>query len=173
MRAQPGQFLPVLTAIARPEEGGVLHPSVDGVRVGQRRLEMPHSRELPRVGRIVVPEVRAGRTVVGELVTHRLPAPPAVARALDHLPEPAARLRGVDAVRIGGRGLHVVDLPASEVWPADVPRLPRAVGSEDERTLTRAHQHPYPAHPLLLPGLAPDVVMMSAVHGSANDPLFT
>src|SRR5262249_60606586 len=88
---------------------------------------------------------------------------PAVIRALDHLPEPAARLGGIDPVRIGGRGLHVVDLPASEMGAADVPGLALAVGGEDERALARAHEYPYSAHPSLLPWLAPAIVMVSTV----------
>ena len=66
----------------------------------------------------------------------------AVVGALDDLPEPAAGLRGVDAVGIDGRALHVIDLPAGEVRAGDVPLLPLAVGGEDERALARADEDP-------------------------------
>src|SRR5207244_5352313 len=71
--AQAGQFLPRLAAVGRAEQGGVLRAGVDRVRVGQRRLEVPDALELPGVRRAVVPQVRAGRAVVDELVADRLP----------------------------------------------------------------------------------------------------
>src|SRR5581483_3186380 len=80
----------------------------------------------------------------------RLPAPAAVARALDDLPEPRAGLRRVQPVRIGRRALEVVDLPAAEVRPADVPPASGPVRGQDERALARADQCAYPAHPRLL-----------------------
>src|SRR5207244_5019042 len=58
-----------------------------------------------------------------------------VVAALDDLPEPAAGLRGVDAVRVRGRALHVIDLPAGEERAADVPFLALAVRRENERAL--------------------------------------
>ena len=97
--AQPGQLLPGLAAVGRAEQGGVLDAGVDGVRVGQRRLEVPDALELPGVRRAVVPLVGAGHAVVGELVADRLPRLAAVVGALDHLPEPAAGLRRVEPVR--------------------------------------------------------------------------
>ena len=150
-------------------------PGVDGVGIGQRRLEVPDALELPRVLRAVVPLVRGerlaglGRRVVDELVALALghavrrrgrlagrrarlvPRLAAVVGALDDLPEPAAGLRRVDPVRIDGRALEVVDLPAGEVRAADVPPLSLAVRRQDERALARADQDSYPAHPLLLP----------------------
>ena len=172
--AQAGQFVPGLAAVGRAEEGGVFDAGVDGVGIGQRRLEMPDAFELPRVLRAVVPLVRrerlAGfrRRVVDELVALALghavgrrgrlagrrarlvPGLAAVVGALDDLPEPAAGLRGVDPVRIDGRTFHVVDLPAGEVRAADVPLFALAVGREDERALACADQNPYSAHTLLL-----------------------
>ena len=169
--AQAGQLVPGLAAVGRAEQGGVLHAGVDGVRIGQRRLEVPDALELPGVLRAVVPLVRRerlaglGRGVVDELVALALghavgrggrlagrrarlvPGLAAVVGALDDLPEPAAGLRGVDAVRIDGRALQVVDLPAGEVRAADVPLLALAVGREDERALACADQNPYLAHP--------------------------
>ena len=148
--AQPGELLPRLPAVGRAEQGGVLHPGVDRVRIGQRRLEMPDALELPGVRRAVVPLVRAGDAVVHELVADRLPGLAAVVGALDHLPEPAAGLRRVQPIRVGGRSLEVVDLPAREVRAADVPPFALAVRRQDERALARADQYPYSAHPLLL-----------------------
>ena len=144
--AQAGQLCPGLAAVGRAEQRGVLHPGVDGVRIGQRRLEVPDALELPRVRRAVVPLVRAGHAVVGELVAHRLPGLAAVVRALDHLAEPAAGLRRVEPVRIHRRALEVVDLPAPEVRAADVPLLALAVRRQDERALARADEYSYPAH---------------------------
>src|SRR6059036_4286477 len=113
---------------------------------------MPDALELPRVLRAVVPLVRGeglarfrGR-VVHELVAlalrhlaglhghsaaGRLPRLAAVAGALDDLSEPPARLRRIQPVRIGGGAFHVIDLPAGEVWTADVPpaRFPSAVNT--------------------------------------------
>ncbi len=68
-------------------------------------------------GRAVVPLMGARHAVVDELVADRLPGLAAVVGALDHLTEPAARLRGVEAVRVDGRALEVVDLPAPKCGP--------------------------------------------------------
>ena len=137
--AQPGQFLPVLPAVGRPEQAGVLHPGVDGVGVVQRRLQVPDPGELPRVRRAVVPLVRARLALVAEIVADRLPGRPAIVGPLDHLAEPAAALRGVEPVRVGRRPLDVVDLPAGEMRPADLPLLALAVRSQHERALARPH----------------------------------
>src|SRR5512144_3345981 len=94
--------------------------------------------------------MRARDPVVHELVAHRLPRRAAVVRALDQLPEPTAGLRRVQPGRVGRGPLDVVDLPAREVRPADLPPLPRAVRGHDERALARPHQHPYAAHPFSL-----------------------
>src|SRR2546422_6179274 len=137
---------------------------------------MPDALELPGVLRAVVPLVRgegfAGvrRRVVDELVAlagrhavrrlrhstpGRLPRLAAVARALDDLSEPPARLRRVDAVGIGGGSLHVINLPAREVRTAHVPLLALAVCCQDEGSLSRADQYPYTAHDPLLSCRAP------------------
>src|SRR5262249_10295075 len=131
--AQPRQLLPGAPAVLRAEEAGVLDARVDRVRIGERRLEMPDTLELPRALRPVVPLMRGqrlagvGRGIVNELVAlafghalrrffhaaaWRLPGFAAVAGALDDLPEPAARLRREDAVRIDRRSFEVIDLPA-------------------------------------------------------------
>ncbi len=144
--AQAGELLPRLPAVGRTEQGGVLDAGVDGVGIGQRRLEVPDALELPGAGRAVVPLVGAGDAVVDELVPHRLPRLAAVVGALDLLPEPAARLRRVEPIRVGGRSLEVVHLPAREVGTADVPPLALSIRSQDERALLRADENPYSAH---------------------------
>ena len=146
--AQSGELLPGLPAVGRAEQGGVLDPGVDRVRIGRRWLEVPDARELPGMRRAVVPLVSAGDAVVHELVPHRLPRLAAVAGALDHLPEPAAGLRRVQPIRVSRRPLEMVDLPASEVGATDVPPLALAVRRQDERALPRTNQDPYLAHSL-------------------------
>src|SRR5206468_12987605 len=115
---------------------------------------MPDSRELPGMGRAVVPQVSAGDAVVHEPVAHRLPSLAAAVGALDQLPEPSGALRRVQPIRVGGRSLEVVDLPAPEVGTTDVPPLALSVRLKDECTLACADQYPYPAHPSLLPELS-------------------
>ena len=92
MAAESGELVPVLTAIGRAEQCRVLDAGEHRVGIGQRRFEMPDPCELPRVRRAVVPLVRAGHTVVLELVSNGLPGRSAVVGALDHLPEPASGL---------------------------------------------------------------------------------
>src|SRR5262249_29615919 len=60
-------------------------------------------------------------------------------------------------VRVGGRALEVVHLPAAEVGAADVPRRALAVRGQDERALPCPHEHPHSAHTLapLFPGFYP------------------
>ena len=93
---------------------------------------MPDAFELPRMLRAVIPLVRAHLAFVNELVAlalwasfrafqflgaaaGRVPRLAAVVRALDDLPEPAAGLRGVKAVRIRGRTFDMIDFPAGEM----------------------------------------------------------
>src|SRR5215472_7580524 len=101
---------------------------------------MPYAFELPGMLRSVVPLMRGERPacpigdIVDELVVWRrrhsthwgrltvrntrlMPGLSAVVRALHELPEPARRLRSVDALGIHGRAFHVVDLPAPEERP--------------------------------------------------------
>ena len=89
MAAQSREFLPASPAVGRTKERGVFDARVDDVGIGQRRLEMPDARELPRVRRAVVPAMRARHAVVDELVADRLPRRSAVVGALDDLSEPA------------------------------------------------------------------------------------
>src|SRR6185437_13510755 len=90
--AQPGELLPALGAVRRAKEASILDAGEYGVRVGERRLEVPDPLELPRVRRAVVPLVRAGDAVVGEILAHRLPGLATVVRSLDQLAEPATGL---------------------------------------------------------------------------------
>src|SRR2546425_324095 len=83
-------------------------PGAHGVRIGQRRLEVPDPGELPGTGRAVVMLVGAGGSLVHELVAHRLPGLAAVAGALDELPEPAVALGRIQPIGLGGRPLEVV-----------------------------------------------------------------
>ena len=137
---RPGSSLQFWPPSVVAEDGRVFDAGVDGVGIGERRLEVPDALELPRMRRAVVPLVRAGNAVVGELVAHRCPRLAAVVGALNDLAEPAAGLRGVDAVGINRRALEVVDLPAGEVRTADVPLFALAVGGEDECAFARADQ---------------------------------
>src|SRR5437879_1066522 len=103
------------------------------------------------VGRCVIDELVAltGGHAIRRLphpAAGRLPRLAAVARALHHLSEPAARLRRVQAIGIGGRSLHVVDLPPREVRTAHLPLLALTVTRQDERTLSGAHPNPYSPH---------------------------
>src|SRR5271165_1777455 len=133
---------------------------------------MPDSLKFPRMLRAIVELVcgerlaRFGRRVVGELVALALgwtwggrlaswgsglvPSLAAVIGALDDLPEPAARLRCVKPVGIGGRSLEMVDLPAGEVRAADFPVLALAVGGKNECAFACAGENPDCAHVFLL-----------------------
>ena len=111
--AQAADFLPAVAAVGGAEQRRVLDSGVDGVPVGQGRLQVPDPGELPRVRRAVVPLVRARDAGVAEVLADRLPGRAAVVGALDHLAEPAGGLRGVEPVRIDRRAGDVVDLPAA------------------------------------------------------------
>src|SRR5579872_3102673 len=129
---------------------------------------MPHALELPRMLRAVVPLVSGQRLsgrvrrVVHEFValpdrrarsglfpwrrSRLVPRFPAVVGGLNNLAEPAGRLRRVNAVGIGGRSLHVVNLPAGEMGSGNIPLLSLAVGAQNESSLAGAHQNSYSAH---------------------------
>jgi len=96
--AQAGKLRPRFAAVGRLEESGVFHSGIDGVRVGQRRFQMPDPLELPGMLRAVVPLVRAGDALIHKLIPDRLPGLAAVIRALNLLPEPAAGLRGINSI---------------------------------------------------------------------------
>src|SRR5665213_481631 len=107
---------------------------------------MPYPLELPRMRRAVVPLVRPGNAVVGEVVANCLPALAAVVRPLHHLSEPRARLRRIDTVWINRRSLDVINLPPGEVRPAHLPLLALAVRRQHKRTFLRSNQHSNLAH---------------------------
>ena len=101
---------------------------------------MPDPLELPGVLGAVVPLVGAGEALVLELVAHRLPGFAPVVGALELLAEPAAGLRGIDPVRLGGGSFEMIDLPARKVGPADLPGFARAVRAQDKSAFARADQ---------------------------------
>src|SRR5437870_2873522 len=135
---------------------------------------MPDALELPRMLRAIVPLMRRERLarlrggVIDELVAFALghalggrrrlpgrragllPGFAAVVRTLDHLPKPTARLGGINAVGIGGRTLHVINLPTDEQRLGHGPLVALAVGTQDERSLPGANQDSYFAHDVLL-----------------------
>src|ERR1700736_7031456 len=141
MTAQTRELSPLLCAVGRAEQSRVFNPGVDGIRIGQRWFDMPDALELPGVRRAVVPHVSAGDAVVYELVAHGLPRLAAVIGTLDQLPEPAAGLRRIQPVRVDGRALQMVDLPAPKVGATDVPPFALAVRCQDERALSCTHQN--------------------------------
>src|SRR5215212_1940489 len=51
----------------------------------------------------------------------------AVIRALNNLTKPAARLRGVNAVRVHVRTLHMIDLPSGKMRTTNVPFFPFSI----------------------------------------------
>ena len=91
--------------------------------------------------RTVVPLVCSGNAIVSEFISDRNPRLATVIRSLDHLSKPAARLRRVDAIGIGERAFEVINLPAGEVWTADLPVLSLAVGFQNEGAFARTYQH--------------------------------
>src|SRR5687767_13661070 len=96
--------------------------------------------------RPVVPLMRSGNAFVGELIASRLPRLATVVRALNDLPEPAARLRRVKTVRVRRRSLDVVDLPSAEMRSAHIPAIARAVGRENETAFAGTHENSNAAH---------------------------
>ena len=76
----------------------------------------------------------------------RVPRFAAVIRTLDDLPEPAARLRRVNAVRVSRRTFEVINFPAREVRAADFPVLALAIRRQDERAFFCADQDSDFAH---------------------------
>src|SRR5207247_4386399 len=98
-----------------------------------------------------IPPMRPGFALVAELVAYRLQGRPASVEALDDLPEPAVGLRREQPVRLRGRSLDVVDLPAGKVGPADVPVLAAPIRAQDERPLACTNQYPYATHRHSLP----------------------
>ena len=100
---------------------------------------MPDALELPGAQRAVVPLVRAGDTVVHELVTHRFPRLATIVGALDHLSEPARGLRRIQPIWVSERSLEVIDFPPPKVWATDIPPFALGIRRQDERTFTRTN----------------------------------
>jgi hypothetical protein len=55
---QARHFLPVLAAICRTKQRGIFNPGVNGIRIGQRRFQMPDTLERPRMLCAIKPLVR-------------------------------------------------------------------------------------------------------------------
>src|SRR5262249_38311868 len=85
--------------------------------------------------------------------TRLYPRLPAIVRSLQNLAEPAAGLRRINAVRFGGRSLHVLDLPAGKMRTAHFPVFPLSILVQNEPALARSNQPPYsaPCSPLNWP----------------------
>src|SRR5690349_23378946 len=79
------------------------------------------------------------------------PSLAAIIGALNDLAKPAACLRRIYPIRVGGRALQVIHLPARKMRAADIPLLALAIRSKDKCALARSNQHPYSAHFSLLP----------------------
>src|ERR1700733_1492544 len=129
---------------------------------------MPHALELPGMLCAVVPLMRGerlagvARPVVDELVACGLrrtwgarfsgrrsglvPGLTAIVGTLDQLPKPAAGLRRIQPIRIGGRSLDVIHLPARELRAADLPVFALAICGQDKRALACTNQYSYLAH---------------------------
>src|SRR6202030_1868238 len=154
---------------------GVFYTGIDGVRIGERRFNMPDALEFPGMLCAVVPlmsgkgfaGLRGG--IVHELVAlafrHSFwrgpfarwrpwlcPSFAAIIRPLNDLPEPTAALRRKQPIGVDRRALDVVHLPARKMGAAYVPAFALAVRRQDERALACANQNPYSAHNLLLVG---------------------
>src|SRR4051794_18672104 len=146
MSSQAGHFGPRLPAVGGAEQGGVFDSRIHGIWLCERGLKVPHTLKFPWMRRAVVPLVSTGNAVVGEVITDRFPRLTAIIGTLYNLSGPAAGLRRIDAVRIGGRTLHVIDFPAREVGTAYVPVSACAVGFKYEGTLSCADENSYVTH---------------------------
>src|SRR5919106_2373748 len=150
--------MPRLPAVRCAEQCGVFHSGINSIRVIEGRFEMPDALELPGTLCPIVPLVRARHALVDKHValplwhtvrTHqilrlrsrRLPRFAAIIGALDDLPEPRARLRCVNAVRLNRRTFHMINLPARKMRAADLPAFARAIRCQDERAFPCANQY--------------------------------
>ena len=88
----------------------------------------------------VVPLMRPGNAFVVEIFADWIPGFAAIVRALDQLPKPTARLRGVDAVRINRRTFEMINFPTGKVRATDFPVVALAVGGENKRAFARADE---------------------------------
>ncbi len=118
-------------------------------------IKLVRGQRLPRFRRYVVDELvahafrRTGRGRLSGRRSRLVPGLAAIVRALDQLPKPAAGLRRVQPVRIHGRSLHVIHLPARKMGAAYVPFFPLAIGRQNKCSLTRSHQNSHAAHRFL------------------------
>src|SRR5262249_39271734 len=96
--AQTREFLPIEPAISRPKDRRILHAGIDGIRICQRRFQVPNTFEFPRMRCAVVPLMSARNAVVRELVPDRAPCLAAIIRPLNDLAEPTTRLRRIEAI---------------------------------------------------------------------------
>src|SRR5256885_16447879 len=111
---------------------------------------MPDALELPGVLRAVVPFVSADLARVHEFVALAfghpvradqfigvasgwVPGFAAIIGTLDDLTEPAAGLRGIQAIRLCRRTFEVINFPARKMRTADCPILAFAIRAQDER----------------------------------------
>ena len=174
MAAQSGKLLPVLSTVGCTKDRRVFHPGIDRIWIGERGFQMPYALEFPGMLRAVVKLVRGeslaafGGGVVDELVAFAfghaagrgrrlagrgsglVPGFASVIRALNDLPEPAAGLGRINSIRISGRSLQVIHLPARKMGTADIPFSPFAVRRQDECSFACADQDSYLAHASLL-----------------------
>src|SRR6266576_1398380 len=144
--AQSGKLLPGVAAIHSLEQCRVFNAGVNGVRISQRRFEMPDPLEFPRMLRPVVPLVSAGNAVIIEFVTGGFPGFSAVIRALDDLAKPAAGLRRIQTIRFNRRAFDVINLPTRKVRSVNFPPVALPISSQNECTFSGANQYSYFAH---------------------------
>src|SRR6266513_1461971 len=156
--------MPRLAAVSSSKQRRVFHAGVNSVGIIQRGFQVPDAFELPGMLCSVVPLVRGewfasfSRSIVHEFVafafgrailafyflggaTRRVPSFAAIIGALNDLPKPAARLRGIDAIGINRRTFHVINFPPCKMRAANLPTFARAIGCQDERALPCADQY--------------------------------
>src|SRR5689334_12936413 len=174
MAAQTRQFLPAFSAVGGAKQSGVLHSGIDGIRIGQRRFEMPDAFELPGMLGTVVELMRGERfarflgNVVHKLVALALahsartggwlagrraglnPGFSSVVGTLNDLSEPATGLGGKDSVRFARRTLDMINLPTGKVRAGNIPAIALPVGGQDKCAFACASQYSDLAHCLLL-----------------------
>src|ERR1700690_4032835 len=98
----------------------------------------------------VIPKMCARYSIIGKLIAYRLPCFAPIIRALDHLSEPVGRLRGIDSIWVSRRSIHMVDFPAREMRPPDIPLLALFISCQNECTLMGTNQYSYSVHMLFL-----------------------
>src|SRR5258708_7826371 len=109
---------------------------------------MPDPLEFPRMLRAVVPLVRSRDPFVLEGIADLLPRLPTIVGALDLLPEPTARLRGVNSIGRHGRALEVIHLPAGKERAGNLPLVAPPIGGQNECPFAGASEDADAAHDL-------------------------